>query len=136
MDYKKKVFVNKDLSDVEIAFVKSMLDEIDLKQYLKTCFVYIDLCESGSLEIISIVDEHVLDISKQYDLPHKMAMEYIRNKTEIDQNLNMLLYWNGLNNMKKYVAYNKNEDNEKHYAHVSIYPDNKGEAYITLAGKD
>ena len=133
MDYKKKVFVNKDLSDVELMFVKSMLQEINIEEYLIECFVYIDLSEDGAVEIISIADQHVFQASKELNISHKMAMQYIRHKGKINQALNKLLYWSDINDIKKYVPVKSDESNKKKYMPVNVYATNVPEAIIALA---
>lgn len=132
MDYKKKVFVNKDLSDIELMFIKSMLEEINLEEYLVECFVYIDLSEDGAVEIISIADKHVLQVAKELGVSHKMAMQYIRHKEKINQALNKLLYWSDINDIKKYVPVKSDEFNKKKYMPVSVYAKSMPEAIRAL----
>lgn len=132
MDYKKKVFVNKDLSDIELMFIKSMLEEINLEEYLVECFVYIDLSEDGAVEIISIADKHVLQVAKELGVSHKMAMQYIRHKEKINQALNKLLYWSDINDIKKYVPVKSDEFNKKKYMPINVYAKSMPEAIRTL----
>ena len=49
MDFKKKIFVNRELSDAEVLFVKSTLKNIDLESYLTDCFIYVCFYENGIL---------------------------------------------------------------------------------------
>lgn len=133
MDYKKKVFVNKDLNPIELMFIKSMLQDINLKEYLSECFVYIDMTEDGSVEIISIADEQVFNTSKEYGITHKMSMQYIRNKPQINQQLNQLLYWAGINDIKKYVAVKSEDFKDKTYLPMNVYAESIPEAIQALS---
>jgi len=132
MDYKKKVFVNKELTDIELMFVKSMLEDINLEKYLDECFVYIDLSEDGAVEIISIADQHVYRVSKKYNVTNKMAIQYIRHKTQINQEINKLLYWIGINDIKKYIPVKHDESNKKEYMPINVYAESMPEAIKTL----
>ena len=132
MDYKKKVFVNKDLTNIELMFVKSMLEGINLEEYLSECFVYIDLSEDGAVEIISIADKHVYRTAKKYNVTNKMAVQYIRHKTQINQEINELLYWTGINDIKKYVPVKSDESNKKEYMPINVYAQSMPEAIRTL----
>ena len=132
MDYKKKVFVNKELTDIELMFVKSMLQDINLEEYLAECFVYIDLSEDGAVEIISIADQHVYKTAKKYNITNKMAIQYIRHKTQINQEINELLYWTGINDIKKYVPVKSDESNKKEYMPINVYAQSMPEAIKTL----
>jgi hypothetical protein len=133
MDYKKKVFVNKDLSDIELIFIKSMLEDINIEEYLVECFVYIDLSEDGAVEIISIADQHVFAAAKELNVSHKMAIQYIRHKTQINQGVKKLLYWAGINDIKKYVPVKSNEVNQKKYMPLNVYAKDTIEAIQVLA---
>lgn len=132
MDYKKKVFVNKDLNDIELMFIKSMLQEINLEEYLIECFVYIDLSEDGSVEIVSIADQHVFQTSKELHVSHKMAMQYLRDKGQINQALNKLLYWSDINDIKKYVPVKSDESSKKQYMPINVYATSIPEAIMAL----
>lgn len=133
MDFKKKIFINKDLSDIEIKFIKSMLEDINIEEYLEKCFVYIDLSEDGAIEVISIADEHVLSASEELNINYKMAMQYIRNKTIIEQNLNMLLYWAGINDIKKYIPVKEHGVNNKKYGAINVYANSIPQAIKMLS---
>jgi hypothetical protein len=133
MDFKKKIFINKDLTDTEVKFIKSMLQDINIEEYLEKCFVYIDLAEEGSLEIISIADEHVIATSEELNINYKMAMQYIRNRTTIEQTLNMLLYWNEINDIKKYVPVKEDELHQKEYAPLNVYANSVPQAIKALS---
>ena len=133
MDYKKKIFINKDLTDVEIKFVKSMLEDINVEEYLEKSFIYIDLAEEGSLEIISIANEHVFQTAEDLHVTHKMAMQYIRNRTTIEQTLNRLLYWSEINDIKKYVPVQDDGMDHKRYAPLNVYAKNVPQAIKALS---
>lgn len=121
MDYKKKLFVNKDLTDEELFFVKEALGKIDLEEYLQNSFVYVSVFSGGGLEIVSVKDDYVYLISKEFNINNKMSMEYLRHKNKIEQNLNKVLYWNGINNIKKYVPVISNNGISVEYADINVY---------------
>jgi hypothetical protein len=50
-----------------------------------------------------------------------MSMEYLRHKNKIEQNLNKVLYWNGINNIKKYVPVISNNGISVEYADINVY---------------
>ena len=133
MDYKKKVFVNKDLNDIELMFIKSMLEDINLEEYLAECFVYIDLSEDGAVEIISISDQRVFAASKNLNVSHKMAIQYIRHQTQINQSIKKLLYWSNINDIKKYVPVKSDEVNQKKYMPFNVYAKDTAEAIQVLS---
>jgi hypothetical protein len=133
MDFKKKIFVNRELSDAEVLFVKSTLKNIDLESYLTDCFIYVCLYENGILEISSVKDDYIYLVSKEFNITNKMAMQYLKNRTEIEQELNKVLYWNGINNIKKYVPVVFDDGKSVSYADFNIYAEGVPEAVKTLS---
>jgi hypothetical protein len=133
MDFKKKIFVNRELSDAEVLYVKSSLKNIDLESYLKDCFIYVCLYENGILEISSVKDDYIHLVSKEFNITNKMAMQYLRNRTEIEQELNKVLYWNGINNIKKYVPVVFDDGKSISYANLNVYAEGVPEAVKTLS---
>jgi hypothetical protein len=132
MDFKKKIFVNRELSDAEVLFVKSTLNDLDLESYLQDCFIYICLYENGVLEISSVKDDYIYLVSKEFNITNKMAMQYLKNKTEIEQEVNKVLYWNGINNIKKYVPVVFDDGKSVSYANFNVYAEGVPEAVKTL----
>ena len=133
MDFKKKIFVNRELSDAEVLFVKSTLKNIDLESYLKDCFIYVCLYENGVLEISSVKDDYIYLVSKEFNITNKMAMQYLKNRTEIEQELNRVLYWNGINNIKKYIPVVFEDGKSVIYANFNVYAEGVPEAVKTLS---
>jgi hypothetical protein len=132
MDHRKKLFVNKDLTDEELFFVKEALGRIDLEEYLQNSFVYVSVFPGGGLEIVSVKDDYVYLISKEFSINNKMSMEYLRHKNKIEQNLNEVLYWNGINNIKKYVPVISNNGIIIEYADINVYSSSVAEAVKAL----
>jgi len=132
MDFKKKIFVNRELSDAEVLFVKSTLKNIDLESYLRDCFIYVCLYENGVLEISSVKDDYIYLVSKEFNITNKMAMQYLKNRTEIEQEVNKVLYWNGINNIKKYVPVVFDDGKSVSYADFNVYAEGVPEAVKTL----
>lgn len=133
MDFKKKIFVNRELSDAEVLFIKSTLNDLDLESYLQDCFIYICLYENGVLEISSVKDDYIYLVSKEFNITNKMAMQYLKNKTEIEQEVNKVLYWNGINNIKKYVPVVFDDGKSVSYANFNVYAKGVPEAVKTLS---
>ena len=133
MDFKKKIFVNRELSDAEVLFVKSTLKNIDLESYLQDCFIYVCLYENGVIEISSVKDDYIYLVSKEFNITNKMAMQYLKNRTEIEQELNKVLYWNGINNIKKYVPVVFDDGKSVSYANFNVYAEGVPEAVKALS---
>ena len=133
MDFRKKIFVNRELSDAEVLFVKSTLKNIDLESHLKDCFIYVCLYENSVLEISSVKDEYIYLVSKEFNITNKMAMQYLKNRTEIEQELNKVLYWNGINNIKKYVPVVFDDGKSVSYANFNVYAEGVPEAVKMLS---
>lgn len=133
MDFKKKIFVNRELSDAEVLFVKSTLNDLDLESHLQDCFIYICLYENGVLEISSVKDDYIYLVSKEFNITNKMAMQYLKNRTEIEQELNKVLYWNGINNIKKYVPVVFDDGKSVSYANFNVYAEGVPEAVKALS---
>ncbi|MEN8835773.1 MAG: hypothetical protein ABF265_07085 [Polaribacter sp.] len=131
MNFKEKIFVNKRLDDLETKLVKSFLEKIDIQSYLEDYFVYIYLHEDSFLEIYSVENKHIQEISKEFNITNKMSMEYLKDKTEIEQELNEIFYWNGINNIKKYVPV-LSDDNRIEYADFNVYAEGIADAIRIL----
>jgi hypothetical protein len=53
-----------------------------------------------------------------------MAVEYLRNKSKIEQALNEVLYWNGINDLKKYIPVSLDNGKTKKYLDTVVYAEN------------
>ena len=62
--------------------------------------------------------------SKEFFITNKMAVEYLRNKSKIEQKLNEVLYWNGINNLKKYIPVSLDDGKNKEYLDTPVYAEN------------
>jgi hypothetical protein len=91
------------------------------------------LYENGILEISSVKDDYIYLVSKEFNITNKMAMQYLKNRTEIEQELNKVLYWNGINNIKKYVPVVFDDGKSVSYADFNIYAEGVPEAVKTLS---
>ena len=132
MDFKEKIFVNKRLDDLETKLVKSFLDKVDIQSYLEDYYIYVYLHDDSFLEIYSVENKHIHEISKEFNITNKMSMEYLKDKTEIEQELNEIFYWNGINNIKKYVPVVSDDDNIIEYADFNVYAENIADAIRIL----
>lgn len=128
MDFSKKIFVSRDVTDYEVYLVKEILHSIDFESYLAESFLYIDMRKDGGLEIISIDNEQVFLASKELRVSNKMAIEFLRYQTKIEQSINSVLYWAGINNMKKFVPVKEDDGNSKQYADMNVYAHSMPEA--------
>lgn len=132
MDFRNKIFVNRELTDEEVDLVKSTLESIDLESYLENSFIYVCLYDSGAIEISSVKDDYIYLISKEFNITNKMAIQYLKYKAEIEQELNKVLYWNGINNIKKYVPVVFDDGKNIEYADFNVYSEGVIEAVKTL----
>ena len=133
MDFRKKIFVNKELNEAETMFVKSTLKNIDLEDYLKDSYIYVWVYDNGVLEVSSVRDEHVHIVAEDFKITNKMAIEYLKHRTRIEQSLNKMLYWKGINSIKKYVPVVFDDGKNKKYADMNIYAEDVPEAVKTLS---
>lgn len=132
MDFRNKIFVNRELTDEEVDLVKSTLESIDLESYLENSFIYVCLYDNGAIEISSVKDDYIYLISKEFNITNKMAIQYLKYKAEIEQELNKVLYWNGINNIKKYVPVVFDDGKNIEYADFNVYSEGVIEAVKTL----
>jgi hypothetical protein len=132
MEFSKKLFVSRQLDEDEFEFVKESLEQVDLVEHLKHSFIYVSIYENGTLEIVSVKDEYVYLVSKEYYIDNKMSMEYLRNRDEIKQKLNEVLYWNGINDLKKYVTVVFDNGINKRYSDDVVYAESIAEAISIL----
>jgi hypothetical protein len=132
MQYGKKIFINKQLDEDEFLIVKEVLDSLDLEEYLEHSFLYVSLFNLGGVEVITVKDEYVYLISKEYNIDNKMSMEYLKDKNIIEQKLNKFLYWNDINDIKKYVPVILDDGLNIEYADINVYSKSVSEAIKTL----
>ena len=103
MNYTEKFFCNRDPDDTEILLIRNLLKKIDLEGYLHDNFIYILLeDELGKFEILSFENDYVYIASRELKVNNKMAIEYLIEKIEIDQEYNKLLYESNIGHAKKY----------------------------------
>lgn len=133
MNLRKKIFVNKELSDAEMMFVKRTLKEIDLDGYLKDSFMYICVYENGVLEISTVKDTYIELVSEELNVSNKMAMQYLKHRAEIEQGLNKILYWCNINSIKKYVPVISDNGIDVEYADFNVYAEGVPEAVKALS---
>tara|TARA_R110001606_G_C15295591_1_gene642017 strand:+ start:451 stop:909 length:459 start_codon:yes stop_codon:yes gene_type:complete len=103
MKGRNKIFISEDPSDDHLDHIKELLKEIDVEEYLRHSFVYVNIFEGGGVEVLSFKDEHVFIASKELNVNNKMAIEYLIMSDDIKQKFNELCYWQGINNIKKFV---------------------------------
>jgi len=136
MDYKKKLFINKELSDEDLDYAREALSKMDLIDYLKDSFVYVTVDEEGGVQIVSAKDEYVYLVSKEYYIDNKMSMEYLKRRYEINNKLKETLYWMGLNNLKKFIPVISDNGIEKKYSEKAVYAENAPEAVNIMDNMD
>lgn len=132
MDYKQKIFISEAPGEEHIELIKTILEAIDIEEYLSESFIYIELGGDGEIEIISIKDEFVFSTSKELNISNKMSIQYLRSRHEIDQSFNEFLYWSDVNGIKKYVPVLTDDKENKIYADINIYSENISEAIKEL----
>ena len=132
MNFKKKIFINKDPKKEELREIRKILKKINVKEHLKDSFIYVKISEEEGVEVLTFMDTYVLLASKELNVNNKMAIEYLIRKEDIDQEVNSVLYWLGINNIKKFVPVLSEEINEgvlnKKYANINVYAKNITEA--------
>jgi hypothetical protein len=120
-----KLFINKEATDDEIVVIRQILRSIDVPKYLINNFLYLHIGEDGTIELLSFDNNYVYIASKELQVTNKMAVQYLKDRDKIDQEVNKLLYWAGLNNIKKYVPVISEETLEtgtsKKYANFNVY---------------
>ncbi len=103
----EKFYTSRDPHDDEIVLISEVLTSIDLPQILKNSFIYIVLGRSGAFEVLSFQNEHVFITSKELKVNNKMAIEFLIDKAEIEQELHKVLFENKINGIKKFKAVKK-----------------------------
>jgi hypothetical protein len=132
MYFADKIFINKDPNKRDIPVIKKILDRLDIKKHLEHSFVYILIDDDDAIEVLSFLDNYVYIASKELNVDNKMAVEYLIEKEEIDQEVNKILYWCGINGIKKFVPVVSEEIRNgeliKKYANMNIFAKNITEA--------
>ena len=120
-----KLFINKEATDDEIIVIRQILRNLDIKKYLINSFLYLHIGDDGTIELLSFDNNYVYIASKELQVTNKMAVQYLKDRDKIDQEVNKMLYWAGLNNIKKYVPVISEDTLEtgtsKKYANFNVY---------------
>ena len=90
MEFRDKIFISHNPTDDDLDRIKEILDGIDLDEYLKDSFVYVNITEHETIEVMSFNDSLVFVASKELNLNNKMSIEYIIRMDEINQKFNEL----------------------------------------------
>lgn len=69
--------------------------------------------KQGDFEILSFENEYVFLASKELQVNNKMAIEYLIEKPEIDQEINQVLFDNNIGGFKKFKAVKKEKITRK-----------------------
>lgn len=141
MDFRNKIFVNREPTDEELDDVKDLITSSKVKDYLEKNFIYIYLEDEGDyVQVLAFEDQTVLFTCQEYNLDTKRAVQYIFHAVEIDQAVKETLYWAGIGETKKYIpviAEAKMSDGmNKIYAEFAVYADDDVEAGIVLNNMD
>lgn len=139
MEGRNKVFINKEPTDDHLEYIKDLLEDVDIKDYLVDSFIYVNINEKGGVDVLAFKDEQVLNVSKELNIGNKMAIEYIIRKDEISQKVKEVCYWQGIDNIKKYViVVSENirlKKRTKQYAKDPVYSKSYIEAIVHLVNK-
>tara|TARA_B110000114_G_C15047433_1_gene379789 strand:+ start:720 stop:1178 length:459 start_codon:yes stop_codon:yes gene_type:complete len=131
MEGRNKIFISRHPSDNHLDYVKDLLEDIDIEEYLDDSFIYVNIFDKGGAEVLSFKNEHVFHASKELSVNNKMAIEYLIRSEEIKQKFNEVCYWNEINNMKKFVVVvsevKTKNDTVKNYASEAVY----SETYVS-----
>ena len=103
----EKFYTSRDPLDEELLLISEVLTKIDLTGVLKDGFIYILMRNQGDFEILSFENEYVFLASKELQVNNKMAIEYLIEKPEIDQEINQVLFDNNIGGFKKFKAVKK-----------------------------
>jgi len=136
----KKIFVSREPNDADLEVIKQLIVTHDIKKYITEAFIYIQINEGDSVEVLRFPDGAVHKTMKEYKLQAKQAVQFIYHELEIEQSIKELQYWSNINEYKKYIpviaeAKMKSGD-EKVYADFAIYAKDVVEAGITLSDMD
>jgi len=136
----KKIFVNREPNDDDLEVIKEIIKTHDIKQYVPDSYVYIQINEGETVEVLRFPDGAVHKTMKEYQLEAKQAVQFIYHEIEIEQSIKELQYWSSINQYKKYIpviAEAKMKGGmEKVYADFAIYARDHVEAGITLSDMD
>ena len=109
----EKFYTSRDPLDEELILISEVLTKIDLTGVLKNGFIYILMRKQGDFEILSFENEYVFLASKELQVNNKMAIEYLIEKPEIDQEINQVLFDNNIGGFKKFKAVKKEKITRK-----------------------
>lgn len=132
----EKFYTSREPLDDELILISEVLTTIDLTGILKEGFIYILMKKKGDFEVLSFQNEYVFLASKELQVDNKMAIEYLIEKPEIDQEINKALFENNIGGFKKFKAVKKEKITRKGVVEVfhsfDIYNVNIQEAEKTL----
>lgn len=135
-----KIFVNKVPNDDDLESIKEILLSHDIKKYTPSSFIYINITEEESIEVLRFPDGAVHNTMKEYCLEAKQAVQMIFHESEIDQSIKELQYWSSINSYKKYVPViaeaTMKSGVEKVYADFAVYARDLVEAGLSLIEMD
>jgi len=139
MEFRDKIFISHNPTDDDLDRIKEILNGIDLDEYLKDSFVYVNITKHETIEVMSFNDSLVYVASKELNLNNKMSIEYIIRSDEINQKFNELCYWENINDVKKFIIVLSekitSKETIKEYADDPIYSDSYGRAIGHLVKK-
>ena len=123
MDPREKVFANRHLTDYETEMIKLVFEQHDLTDYLDDSYIYIYIEEDGEIEVMRYPDDIISKTCGDLFITPKQAIEYLYSKEIIDQEIAELLYWNDIDDYKKYVPVVKYEydGEEEHKTYADYY---------------
>ena len=132
MEYRKKIFINKKITYEESELIATLFLDLNLKDYLKDSFMYVELDAFGGIEIVTVKDDDVFNFADYLKVSNELAVIYVKNKNEIEQKLKETLYWTGINDLKKYVPVTSEIEGNKEYAKFNVYEQNVALAVKSL----
>ena len=132
MEYRKKIFINKKITYEESELIATLFLDLNLKDYLKDSFMYVELDAFGGIEIVTVKDDDVFNFADYLKVSNELAVIYVKNKNEIEQKLKETLYWTGINDLKKYVPVTSEIKGNKEYAEFNVYEQNVALAVKSL----
>ena len=109
----EKFYTSREPLDDELILISKVLTTIDLTGVLKDGFIYILMKKRGDFEVLSFQNEYVFLASKELQVDNKMAIEYLIEKPEIDQEINKVLFENNIGGFKKFKAVKKEKITRK-----------------------
>ena len=136
----EKIFINKEPNDDDLDVIKELLKKHDLKKYIPHSFIYINITDEETIEILKFPDGAVYKIMKEYSLQAKQAVQMIYYDIEIVPSVKELQYWSSINEYRKYIPVvaeaTMKSGVEKVYADFAIYAKDLEQACMNLIEMD